>query len=73
MSNPVDSRKKKRRMVLWPVVVVIVLLLFFFIYTAKYYHADETAKEAMKSDVCDPSCEVNSLFGFPVPEYGSGR
>lgn len=48
--NSMKKRKLKKRIWMIPLCVVTLLAVGFFLYTAQYYHADQTALSALASD-----------------------
>ena len=65
----IESKYRKRRkpLLLLPVFVIAVLCMAFLVYAEQYYHADESARDALKSDgsVTVQQTEYGWLFDGP--------
>lgn len=61
---------KKKRRLLTAAALLLVVILAFFVYTAVYYHADETARSALRSDerVAVTQTDYGYLFDGPADD-----
>ena len=61
------KRKKGKKIIIIVVVIIAVLIAAMFIYLTRYYHAEESAKEALQSDAQVSVTEVSEGYLFDGP------
>ena len=61
------KRKKGKKIIIIVVVIIAVLIAAMFIYLTRYYHAEESAKEALQSDTQVSVTEVAEGYLFDGP------